>query len=163
MLGPMTRLRTNLWFAHQALEAAQFYVSVFPDGKIEQVVHGPVDTPGTAAGDVLMVEFSVAGQRLGAFNGEPSRPFTEAISREIVCEDQAEADRYWEALVADGGEHSMCGWLQDRYGVRWQVVPREVGELLTGSDPEGTARAWLALMEMQRIDVAALRAAYDGA
>jgi len=163
MLVPMTELRTNLWFPHQALEAAQFYTSVFSDGKIEQVVYGPVDTPGTAAGAVLMVEFSVAGQRLVAFNGEPGRPFNEAISLEIVCENQAEADRYWEALVADGGEHSMCGWLQDRYGVRWQVVPREVSELLTGTDPEGAARAWLALMEMQRIDVAVLRAAYEGA
>jgi len=162
MMVAMTAVRPNLWFANQALEAAQFYASVFPDGQIEQVVHGPVATPGTAVGDVLLVEFTMAGQRIVAFNGEPGRPFTEAMSLEIVCEDQAEADYYWGALVAGGGQHSMCGWLKDRYGVSWQVVPREVNDLLTGPDPDGAARAWLALMEMTRLDVAALRVAYDG-
>ena len=162
MMGPMPAIRPNLWFDGNAEEAVAFYLSVFPDGHVQRVVHSAADNPGVKAGQVLMVEFTVAGLDLVAFNGGPYFTFNEAVSLEILCEDQAEADHYWEALVTDGGEHSQCGWLKDRYGLSWQVVPREATELLVGPDPAGAARAMEALMEMQRLDVAALRAAYEG-
>lgn len=161
-MGRMPAIRPNLWFDGNAEEAVAFYLSVFPDGQVHRVVQSAADNPGVKAGEVLMVEFAVAGLDLVAFNGGPHFTFNEAVSLEILCEDQAEADHYWEALVAGGGEHSQCGWLKDRYGLWWQVVPREATELLVGPDPAGAARAMAALMEMQRLDVAALRAAYNG-
>ena len=158
----MPAIRPNLWFDDNAEEAVGFYLSVFPDGRVQRVVRSAADNPGTKAGQVLMVEFTVAGLDLVAFNGGPMFNFTEAISLEVLCEDQAEADHYWDALVADGGNHSMCGWLKDRFGLSWQVVPREATELLVGPDPAGAARAMEAMLQMQRLDVAALRAAYNG-
>ena len=161
-MGTMPAIRPNLWFDGNAEEAVDFYVSVFPDGRVQRVVHSAADNPSTTAGQVLLVEFTVAGMDLVAINGGPMFHFTEAISLEILCDDQAEADHYWDALVADGGEHSQCGWLKDRYGLSWQVVPREATELIVGPDPEGAARATEAMLQMQRLDVAALRAAYNG-
>lgn len=161
-MGTVPVIRPNLWFDGNAEEAVAFYLSVFPDGQVQRVVNSAADNPSTQAGAVLLVEFTVAGMDLVAINGGPMFNFTEAISLEILCEDQAEADHYWEALVAGGGDHSMCGWLKDRYGLSWQVVPREATELLVGPDPAGAARAMEAMLQMQRLDVAALRAAYNG-
>ena len=115
------------------------------------------------AGDVVTVEFELDGQRFVGINGGPGFPFTEAISLEVPCADQAEVDRYWEALTADGGEPGPCGWLKDRYGVSWQVCPTEVYELFDAAQPERAARAMAAMMGMQKLDLAALRAAADGA
>ena len=162
MMGDMLHIRPNLWYDGNAEEAVAFYMSVFPGGRVQRVVRSAADNPSTKAGDVLLVEFNLAGIDMVAINGGPKFTFTEAISLEILCDDQAEADHYWEALVADGGEHSQCGWLKDRYGLSWQVVPREATELLVGPDPAGAARAMEAMLEMQRLDVAALRAAYNG-
>jgi predicted 3-demethylubiquinone-9 3-methyltransferase (glyoxalase superfamily) len=158
----MSSITPCLWFNHNAKEAAEFYASVFPDGAVTSVMAAPGDNPSTQRGEVLMVGFTLLGQRFSGLNGGPQFPFTEAVSFEITCEDQAEADRYWEALVQGGGEHSMCGWLKDRFGVSWQVAPKQAGDYLGGPDPEGAARATAAMLQMSRLDVEALRRAYEG-
>ena len=157
----MSRITPCLWFDGQAEEAAAFYTSLFPDSRIDDVSRSPADNPSTSAGEVLLVFFTLSGQQFIGVNGGPQFPFTEAVSFQIDCEDQAEVDRYWDALVEGGGEHSMCGWLKDRFGLSWQVVPREMGELLGGPDPEGAARAMQAMLQMQKLDVAKLREAYE--
>ena len=158
----MSKITPCLWFDGRAEEAAEFYVSLFADSRIDEVTRAPGDNPSTAAGEVLLVQFTLAGRKYTGLNGGPRFPFTEAVSLQIDCEDQAEADRYWEALVAGGGEHSMCGWLKDRFGLSWQVIPREMGDYLGGADPEGAARAMAAMLQMQRLDVAKMREAYEG-
>ncbi len=158
----MAKITPSLWFDGQAEEAAVFYASVFPDSRVDMVSRSPGDNPSTKAGEVLLVSFTLAGQPFTGINGGPQFPFTEAISFVIDCADQAEVDRYWEALVEGGGEHSQCGWLKDRFGVSWQVVPREMGDYLGGPDPAGAARAMEAMLRMTRLDVAALREAYGG-
>jgi predicted 3-demethylubiquinone-9 3-methyltransferase (glyoxalase superfamily) len=158
----MPRITPCLWFNYQAEEAVAFYTSIFPDSRIERVSRAPGDNPSTKAGDVLLVHFTLSGQRFIGLNGGPTFPFTEAVSFEIECADQAEVDRYWDALVEGGGEHSQCGWLKDRFGLSWQVVPRELSEILEGPDPAGAARAMEAMLEMQKIDISRLREAYAG-
>jgi predicted 3-demethylubiquinone-9 3-methyltransferase (glyoxalase superfamily) len=158
----MSKIAPCLWFNGQAEEAAEFYTSILPDSRIDKVQLAAADNPSTPRGAVLTVEFTLAGQQFIGLNGGPDFPFTEAISLSIDCTDQAEVDRLWEALVEGGGEHSVCGWLKDRYGVSWQVIPRQLPELLGGPDAEGAARAMKAMLEMTKIDVAKLREAYEG-
>jgi predicted 3-demethylubiquinone-9 3-methyltransferase (glyoxalase superfamily) len=158
----MSKIAPCLWFNGQAEEAATFYTSILPDSRIDGVQRAPVDNPSTPKGAVLTVDFTLAGQQFIGLNGGPDFSFTEAISFSIDCADQAEVDRLWDALVEGGGEHSVCGWLKDRYGVSWQVVPRQMPELLAGPDREGAARAMKAMMEMTKLDVAKLQEAYDG-
>lgn len=158
----MPALTPSLWFDGCAEEAARFYVSVFPDSRVEEVTRSPGDNPSVRAGEVLLVTFTLSGQRFTGINGGPQFRFTEAISFAIDCADQSEADRYWDTLTADGGVPGQCGWLRDRFGLSWQVVPREVGDYLGGSDPAGAARAMEAMLQMGRLDVAAMRAAYEG-
>jgi len=151
-----------LWFDGRAEEAAEFYSSVFPDARITGVMRSPADNPSTRAGEVLLVTFAIGDRGFTALNGGPQFPFTQAVSFEIDCADQAEVDHYWEALVAGGGEHSQCGWLKDRFGVSWQVVPRQMGEYLGGPDAAGRGRAMEAMLEMARLDIEELRRAYEG-
>jgi predicted 3-demethylubiquinone-9 3-methyltransferase (glyoxalase superfamily) len=158
----VSKLTPCLWFDHNAEEAAEFYVTLFPDSRIDEVSAAPGDNPSTRAGEVLLVRFTLAGQPFVGVNGGPRFPFTEAVSFQIDCADQAEVDRYWDALVAGGGEHSMCGWLKDRFGLSWQVVPRQMGDYLGGPDPAGAARAMAAMLQMQKLDVERLREAYEG-
>jgi predicted 3-demethylubiquinone-9 3-methyltransferase (glyoxalase superfamily) len=155
------KITPNLWFDTQAEEAAEFYCSVFPDSRIVAIAHHPEGSPGPT-GSVMTVAFELCGQRFVAINGGPHFTFDEAVSFEIGCEDQAEVDRYWAALT-DGGEESQCGWLKDRFGLSWQVVPTGMDELFTGPDQGRIDRAMRAMMGMRKIDVAALRAAADGA
>ena len=150
-----------LWFAGQAEEAARFYVSVFPNSRVLSVNPAPEGTPGADAGDVLTVEFELDGTRFTGLNGGPQFHFDESVSFQIDTADQAETDRYWDALVADGGEESVCGWLKDRFGLSWQVVPRRLTELMTDADPARASRALKAMLEMRRIDIAAIEAAAD--
>lgn len=157
----MSKITPNLWFDGRAEEAAQFYTSLFPDSRIDDASRAPGDNPSTKAGEVLLVTFTLAGQRFVGINGGPQFPFTEAVSFQIDCEDQGEVDRYWDALVEGGGEHGQCGWLKDRFGMSWQVVPREIGAYLGGPDPAGAARAMEAMLKMQKLDVAKLREAYE--
>jgi predicted 3-demethylubiquinone-9 3-methyltransferase (glyoxalase superfamily) len=158
----VSRIAPCLWFDGQAEEAAEFYVSLFPDSRVDAVSRSPADNPSTSAGEVLLVSFTLSGQQFVGVNGGPQFPFTEAVSFQIDCEDQAEVDRYWAALVAGGGSHGQCGWLKDRFGLSWQVIPREMGQYLGGPDTEGAARAMQAMLQMQKLDVAKLREAYEG-
>jgi predicted 3-demethylubiquinone-9 3-methyltransferase (glyoxalase superfamily) len=157
----MPAITPCLWFNYNAEEAAEFYTSIFPDSRIDDVQKSPADNPSTAAGEVLLVLFTLAGQRFIGLNGGPAFRFTEAVSFQIDCEDQAEVDRYWDALVEGGGEHSVCGWLKDRFGLSWQVVPKEMEALLGGPNPEGAKRAMEAMLQMQKLDIAKLREAYE--
>jgi len=158
----MSKITPCLWFDGQAEEAAAFYTSIFPDSRIERVNRSPGETPSGPEGSVLTVDFSLAGEPFIALNGGPDFKFNEAISFSIDCEDQAEVDRYWEALVAGGGEPSVCGWLKDRFGVSWQVVPKVMSEFLNGPDRDAAARALEAMLKMTKLDVAKLREAYEG-
>jgi predicted 3-demethylubiquinone-9 3-methyltransferase (glyoxalase superfamily) len=150
----------NLWFDTEAEQAAQFYVSVFPDSRILGSTRYPEGAPGPT-GSVMTVEFELDGQRFVGINGGPQFPFTEAVSFQITCETQDEVDRYWEALT-DGGEESVCGWLKDRYGLSWQVVPTGMEELFADPDPQRAQRAMQAMLGMRKLDLVALRAAADG-
>ncbi|WP_427017742.1 VOC family protein [Pseudarthrobacter sp. P1] len=149
-----------LWFDNQAEEAANFYVSLFDDSRITNVSRYG-DTGPDAPGQALMVDFELGGRPFNALNGGPVYTFTEAVSFIIDCEDQAQLDRYWEQL-SDGGEEGQCGWLKDKYGLSWQLVPTVLGSLMGGPDAEGSGRAMAALMTMKKLDIAALQAAYDG-
>ena len=158
----MAKITPCLWFDGVADEAANFYVSLLPDSHIDSVSRAPADNPSTPAGAVLVVDFTVAGQRFTGLNGGPQFRFTEAISFVIDCRDQEEVDRLWDALTANGGAPGRCGWLKDRYGMSWQVVPRQLGEMLGDPDREGARRAMEAMLRMTRIDIAELRRAFDG-
>jgi len=154
----MQKITTFLWFDNQAEEAVKFYASIFKDAKIVSETRWPEGGPGPV-GSVLVVEFELAGQRFQALNGGPQFKFTEAISLVINCEDQEEVDYYWERLLADGGQESQCGWLKDKYGLSWQVQPRVLIELLGDPDKAKAERVMNAMMQMTKIDIAALKKA----
>ena len=156
------KLYPCLWFNHNAEEAANFYVSLLPDSRVDKVVPSPADTPSGPAGIPLIVDFTLAGQHLQGLNGGPDFTFNESISLVIECEDQAEVDRLWDALLADGGEPGPCGWLKDRFGLSWQITPRELNEMLESDDSEGARRAMEAMLQMGKIDVAECRRAFEG-
>ena len=155
----MPTITPNLWFDTEAEEAAQFYCSIFPNSKINAVTHYGEAGP-REAGLVLTVDFELDGQPYTAINGGPDFPFTEAVSLLINCKDQEEVDYYWEKLT-DGGAEIQCGWLKDRYGLAWQVVPEGFTELVV-QDSERGQRAMKAMMSMKKLDLAALLAAADG-
>ena len=152
----------NLWFDKEAEEAAKFYVEVFGDGRIVHVTRYPEDAPGGAEpGSVMTVEWELRGQRFVGINGGPQFTFSEAVSFQVDCADQDEVDYFWEKL-GDGGEEGPCGWLKDRYGLSWQVVPQGMDELFSDPDPQRVYRAFQAMLKMSKLDVAAIRAAADG-
>ncbi len=146
-------ITTCLWFDRNAEEAADFYVSVFADSRIHSKVVNHDDWPGGKAGDVVVVEFELAGQRYQALNGGPNVPFNDSVSLSVTCKDQAEFDRYWESLTADGGEPVMCGWLKDKYGMRWQIVPEAFFEMVKDEDAEKSRRVMQAMMQMVKFDI----------
>lgn len=156
----MQKITTYLWFDNQAHEAAEFYTSVFKNSKIVEVSHYGEGAP-LPAGTVLTVTFELDGQRFIALNGGPEFTFNEAISLYVECEDQADVDYYWNKLV-DGGEPSMCGWLKDRYGLSWQIIPKDLPKLLTDPDPAKAQRAMQAMLTMNKIDLDELRKAHRG-
>jgi predicted 3-demethylubiquinone-9 3-methyltransferase (glyoxalase superfamily) len=145
-----------LWFDGEAEAATAFYVSLLPDSRITAVNRTPVDTPSGPAGSVLTVQFVLAGREYLALNGGPNFRFTEAVSFMVMTEDQAETDRLWDALTADGGSENACGWLKDRWGLSWQITPRRLMELTTDPDPARAKAAMQAMMDMIKIDIAAL-------
>ncbi len=155
----MPLITPNLWFDTEAEQAAQFYVSIFPNSRILSTTRYPEGSPGPV-GSVMTVDWELDGQRFTGINGGPQFAFDEAVSFLIECEDQAEVDHYWDALTA-GGEESQCGWLKDRFGVSWQVIPKGLEEALSDPDSERAQRAMQAMLGMRKIDVAALRAAAD--
>jgi predicted 3-demethylubiquinone-9 3-methyltransferase (glyoxalase superfamily) len=153
---------TCLWFDDQAEEAASFYVSVFKNSRIGRITRYTEAGPHRPAGSVMTVEFEANGQKFVALNGGPEFRFDEAVSFQIDCEDQAEVDFYWNKLIEGGGEEGPCGWLKDRFGLSWQVVPTRLTEMVTDSDQEKAARATQAMLTMSKLDIAALEKAYAG-
>lgn len=161
MLRP--KLYPCLWFQADAEAAARFYVDLLPDSRIDQVWRSPADTPSGPEGTVLLVDITLAGQKLQLLAGGPAGfSFNESISFVVECDDQAETDRLWAALTADGGEPGPCGWLKDRWGVSWQIVPKRAMELLADPDPNRARRAMAAMLSMGKIEVAELERAADG-
>ncbi len=158
----MDKISPCLWFDGDAEEAARLYTSLFPNSHVDSIDGSAADTPSGPEGSIITVTFTLDGRSFIALNGGPEFPFTEAISLSIDCDDQAEVDRYWEALLADGGQASVCGWLKDRFGVSWQVIPRQLPEMLGSSDRAAAKRAMEAMLKMVKIDVAELDQAYAG-
>jgi predicted 3-demethylubiquinone-9 3-methyltransferase (glyoxalase superfamily) len=156
------KVTVNLWFNDNAEPAALFYVSLFPNSRIDAIHRSPADNPSVEKGAVLVVEFTLDGRAFIGMNGGPHFQLSEAISLAIDCADQAEVDRYWEALIADGGSPSQCGWCKDRFGLSWQVTPRRLKELLSQPDRAAAERAMQAMMEMTKIEIATLEAASNG-
>lgn len=160
-MAEIAKIRPHLWFARGAREAAEFYVSIFPDSRIDATMTIPAETPSGPVGTVEQVEFTLAGQQFIALAAGELDPFNHAISFLVRCEDQAEVDRYWEALL-DGGEAERCGWLRDRHGVSWQIVPRQLDELMADPDREKAARVVSAMLGMVKLDIAGLERAAAG-
>ena len=167
----MQTIVPNLWFDTQSEEAAKYYVEVFSNrigsagrakSEILNVSHYPQDVGNKKAGDVLTAEFQLEGQRFIAINGGPEFTFDEAVSFLVNCESQEEIDELWDKLVEGGGEHGPCGWLKDKFGLSWQIAPTGMDEMLTGPNKEGAQRAFAAMMEMKKIDLAELQRAYAG-
>jgi predicted 3-demethylubiquinone-9 3-methyltransferase (glyoxalase superfamily) len=156
----MQKVTPFLWFDGQAENAARLYVSLLPDSRIDRVTRSPADTPSGPAGTVLTVAFTLAGTRFIGLNGGPQFPFTEAVSFPIACRDQAEVDRLWSAL-SKGGSAGRCGWLKDRWGLSWQIVPVRLHELLADADPGRSRRAMEAMLGMGKLDIAELERAAD--
>lgn len=150
-----------LWFDGQAEEAANFYVSLLPDSRIDSVNRAPDDYPAGGKGDVLIVEFTLMGRPYTALNGGPHFTFNEAVSFQILCDTQEEVDRLWEALSAVP-QAEQCGWVKDRYGLSWQIIPKRMNALLADADPARAQRAFQSMMTMKKLDIAALEAAADG-
>jgi len=151
-----------LWYEKAAEEAAQFYASTFPDSSVDAVHPAPGDFPSGKKGDVLTVEFTVMGIRCLGLNGGPHFKQTEAFSFQVATEDQAETDRYWNAIVGNGGQESECGWCKDKWGVSWQITPVALTKAFTSSDRGAAKRAFDAMMTMKKIDIAAIEAAMRG-
>ena len=157
----MSKIAPCLWFDGQAEDAAKFYTALIPNSRIDKLMRAPSDNPSTPEGAVLTVEFTLAGQQFIGLNGGPQFQFTEAVSFTINCEDQTEVDYYWDALMADGGVPSRCGWLKDKFGLSWQVVPKQLIQLIASSNRAAAGRAMQAMMKMTKIDVAELQRAYE--
>ena len=158
----MQKITTFLWFSDKAEEAANFYASIFPDSKITAITRYGEAGPGPK-GSVMTVAFQLAGQEFVALNGGPTFPFTPAISLVVNCESQDEVDRYWEKL-SEGGDPKaqQCGWLADRYGLSWQIVPTILGKMLSDKDPAKASRVTTALLQMKKLDANALKRAFEG-
>ncbi|HEV8503538.1 MAG TPA: VOC family protein [Casimicrobiaceae bacterium] len=158
----MQKITPFIWYAKEAEEAAAFYVSIFPDSRIKRVTAMPADSPSGPAGSVKVVEFELFGQAFTAMTAGQLDPFNHAISFVVECDDQAEIDRYWNALLAHGGAPEACGWLKDRYGLSWQITPKALFEMMASPDRAKGKRAAEAMLKMVKLDVAALKAAFDG-
>jgi predicted 3-demethylubiquinone-9 3-methyltransferase (glyoxalase superfamily) len=162
MAQTQQKIFTHLWYAHGAQEAARLYASIFPDSRVEGVWALPAESPSGPAGSVEVVDFTLLGQRFQAMTAGPHHDFNDAISIVVVCDDQAELDRYWNALLDGGGKEQACGWLMDRYGLRWQIVPAALDSLMRTSDPAAAKRVAEAILKMVKLDIAALEAAHRG-
>jgi 2-polyprenyl-6-hydroxyphenyl methylase/3-demethylubiquinone-9 3-methyltransferase len=151
-----------LWFNKNAEEAATFYAKTFPNSRVTAVLKSPTDYPNGKAGDVLTVEFTLFGQPFLGMNGGPGVPFTDAISLQVFTDTQEETDRYWNAIVKDGGQEVACGWCKDKFGLSWQIVPRVLMEAIKDPDTASAKRAMEAMMQMVKIDIASIEAARSG-
>lgn len=159
---PNLKIIPHLWYVREAEEAARFYASIFPDSRIDHVTTMPAESPSGPAGSVTVVEFTLAGQPFMAISAGPFEPFNHAVSFLVECSDQAELDRYWDALGA-GGTIEQCGWLRDRYGLSWQIAPAVLGPMMRDPDRAAARRATEAMLKMTRLDIATLERAFRGA
>jgi predicted 3-demethylubiquinone-9 3-methyltransferase (glyoxalase superfamily) len=150
----------HLWYSSEAEAAAMFYVSIFPDSRVDRVTSLQSESPSGPPGSVKVVDFTLLGQRFQAISAGPHHDFNDAISMVVLCEDQAEIDRYWNALLAGGGQEQACGWLIDRFGLRWQIVPAILDEMMHDKEPARAKRVTDELLKMVKIDIAALQNAY---
>ena len=158
------RFATHLWFDDQAQEAAEFYTSLFEDSRVERVIPAPAGIPGgVKEGSPFIVDLTLMGQNYTFLNGGPDFPFNAQVSLYVLCDGQAEVDHYWDALMAGGGAPQQCGWLTDRFGLSWQVIPVQLEQLMDDPDPQVKGRVIEAMLKMVKLDVAELRKAYDGA
>jgi predicted 3-demethylubiquinone-9 3-methyltransferase (glyoxalase superfamily) len=158
----LQKITPQLWYAKDAAQAARFYASIFPDSRVDRVTSLPADSPSGPAGSVEVVELTLFGQRFLAMSAGPLDPFNHAISFAVHCDDQAEIDRYWSAFLEGGGSAEQCGWLKDRFGVSWQIVPAVLGEMMADPDRTKARRAAEAMLKMVKIDIAGLEAAFEG-
>jgi predicted 3-demethylubiquinone-9 3-methyltransferase (glyoxalase superfamily) len=159
----MTKISPHLWYTDKADEAAAFYAGIFPDSRVDNVTGIAADNPSGPAGSVKVVEFTLCGQSFLAISGGPHQPFNDAISLHVTCETQAELDKYWHGLIEGGGKEVACGWLTDRYGVRWQISPRILGELMKSKEPGVAKRVSEAMLKMTKFDIATLERAAKAA
>lgn len=155
-----SKIFTHLWYATEAAEAAQFYASVFPDSHVDRITTLPSDTPSGPAGSVKVVDFTVLGQRFQAISAGPHHTFNDAISIVVLCDDQVELDRYWNALLDGGGQEQACGWICDRFGLRWQIVPARMDQMMSDPDTARVKRVTDAMLKMVKLDIATLEQAY---
>jgi 2-polyprenyl-6-hydroxyphenyl methylase/3-demethylubiquinone-9 3-methyltransferase len=158
----MTRITPCVWYDGTAEEAANLYASIFPDSSVDAVHRAPNDYPNGKAGDVLTVDFTVLGMKFLGLNGGPMFKPDEAVSFIVHTKDQEETDRYWDAILASGGQPSACGWISDRFGLRWQITPQRLLDMMTSTDQAASKRAMEAMMKMVKIDIATLERAFAG-
>jgi predicted 3-demethylubiquinone-9 3-methyltransferase (glyoxalase superfamily) len=156
------KIYTFLWYAKEAEEAAKFYSSIFPNSRVDRVVTMQSESPSGPPGSVKVVDFTLFGRKFQAMTAGPHHDFNDAISIVVECDDQAELDRYWNALLNSGGQPQACGWIIDKYGLRWQIVPSSLVNMMADSDPVRSKRASDAMMTMVKLDIAALEKAYRG-
>jgi predicted 3-demethylubiquinone-9 3-methyltransferase (glyoxalase superfamily) len=156
------KIFTFLWYAKEAEEAARFYASIFPDSRVDRVTSLLSDTPSGPPGSVKVVDFTLFGQHFQAMTAGPHHDFNDAISMVVLCDDQAELDRYWNALLQGGGKPQACGWLIDKFGLRWQIVPAIFDDMMRDKDPARSKRVTDAMLTMIKFDIAALEKAYRG-
>jgi predicted 3-demethylubiquinone-9 3-methyltransferase (glyoxalase superfamily) len=152
----VTKFATHLWFNSQAEDAAKLYTSLFENSSIDNIVRAPEGIPDTAPGQVFIVELTIMGQKYIFLNGGPQFPFNSQVSLYVLCDGQADVDKYWEALLADGGKEVQCGWLTDKFGLSWQIIPKQLEELMNHDNPEVAQRVTAAMLKMVKIDVAEL-------
>ena len=157
-----TKIYPFLWYAREAEEAARYYASVFPDSRVDRVTAMQSESPSGPPGSVKVVDFTLLGQRFQAMTAGPHHDFNDAVSIVVECDDQAEIDRYWNALLKGGGKEQACGWLNDRFGLRWQIVPAMMQEWMSDPDPARSKRVTDAMLQMIKLDVATLQRAYEG-
>jgi len=149
-----------LWYAKDAEEAAKFYASVFPDSRVDRVTSMQSESPSGPPGSVKVVDFTLLGQRFQAMTAGPHHDFNDAISMVVLCDDQAELDKYWDALIEGGGQEQACGWLNDKYGLRWQIIPARMVDMMADKDPARSKRVTDVMLQMVKLDIAKLEAAY---
>jgi predicted 3-demethylubiquinone-9 3-methyltransferase (glyoxalase superfamily) len=155
-----TKIFPFLWYATHAEEAAKFYTSIFPDSRVDRVMSMKSESPSGPPGSVKVVDFTLFGQRFQAMTAGPHHDFNDAISMVVLCDDQAELDRYWSALLAGGGKEQACGWLSDKYGLRWQIVPARLVDMMADQDPGRSKRVSDAMLQMIKLDIAELEKSY---
>ena len=160
--SPVQKIVPHLWYAREAEEAARFYASLFPDSRVDRVVSMPAESPSGPAGSVTVGEFTLFGQAFMAMSAGPHDEFNDAISFVVQCDSQAEIDRYWDAILERGGKPQACGWIIDPYGVRWQIVPRALGEMMADRDPVRARRTAEEMLRQVKLDLARLEAAFAG-